>query len=195
MTADATPGGRPQYAAPRDEIAPPLASAGAARHAKTGLLSEQLSQAPAQNLRFATTAIKDRASRRHPTRREVPLGTRKLELVLQSPLASAGATQHAQATAKNRLKTCDSQQPRSKIARVAATPRGASYSAELVALSAAGDSLVTKNHFKPLPSPPNGHCPRASEIFSNACFAFEKISHFRRGARVPLGTRTGLCLT
>ncbi len=97
MTADATPGGRPQYAAPRDEIAPPLAPAGAARHAKTGLLSEQLSQAPAQNLRFATTAIKDRASRRHPTRREVPLGTRKLGFSLNY-------------FRKLRPKTCDSQQ-------------------------------------------------------------------------------------
>ena len=39
-------------------------------------------------LTLPQTAIEDRASRRHPTRREVPLGTRKLGLSLQSPLAT-----------------------------------------------------------------------------------------------------------
>ncbi len=60
---------------------PPLASAGAARHAKTGLLSVQLSQAPVQNLRFTTN--RDHRSRgpAAPHRpAPVPLGTRKLEL-------------------------------------------------------------------------------------------------------------------
>ncbi len=60
MTAAATPRGRPQYAAPRDEIAP---SASGGR--KTSSRNQ--------------TATAGRASRRHPMRREVPLGTRRLE--------------------------------------------------------------------------------------------------------------------
>ena len=69
MAAAAPPRGRPQYAALRDEIAP-FASGGR----KTSSRNQ--------------TAIVDRASRRHPTRRKVPLGTRKLELALQRPLAA-----------------------------------------------------------------------------------------------------------
>ena len=79
MTAAATPGGRPLFLAALER--PPLASAGAARHAKTGLLSVQLSQAPVQNLRFTTN--RDHRSRgpAAPHRpAPVPLGTRKLEL-------------------------------------------------------------------------------------------------------------------
>ena len=136
--------------------------------------------AEGRNVRFAHL--------RSRWRRPVPLGTRRLEY-----------------SRKLRSKTCDSQQPRSKIARASRpppigwlrcrsaleswnllcnTPLAAAFShlatnrahrarespppraaralfTSFSGSSAGDDSLVTKNHFNPSPSPPNGLRPRA----------------------------------
>ncbi len=150
MTAAATPRGRPQYAALRDEIAssasggrkttsylsprnaaPKRRAADATPRRKAAILAalerpplamaekqlnqtRPLSKCPAFS-HLATN--RDRRSRgaAAPHRlAPVPLGTQRLDFSLNN-------------SRKLRPKTCDSQQPRSKIARVAATPRGASY--------------------------------------------------------------------
>ncbi len=72
---------------------------GAARHAKTGFCSAKTAgvgffpkivtiRTPRAFLALLQTAPNGRASRRHPLRREVPLGTRRLEFAQTSPRAA-----------------------------------------------------------------------------------------------------------
>ena len=120
---------------------------------------------------------KSRASRRHPARREVPLGTRKLELVLQRPLAATRLS-------KNNLRPrawaeISPWRPPLPHAAGRNTPLNAT---RLRLPLAATESLLSH------PAPLNGHWPRAWGNLVRTTIVVLTISLLRRGARGLEGT-------
>ncbi len=199
MTADATPGGEPQRSL--RSLALPLASAGAARHAKTGLLSEQLSQASAQNLRFEQTAPVGRApglSSPHGGPSPPPAtGPQHSLRSFALPLASAGAARHAKTgLLSEQLSQASAQNLRfEQTAPVGRAPGLSSPHGGPSPPPATGPQHSLRS-FAPAQAtdrktaPPNSHCPRALRFILHSAYAEVVEPLLRRGARDLRGLRS-----